>query len=346
MAKRFKQVDEDSRAPRPEDGAPRPAAHARHAAPHPDAAPRPRPRSASGQATPRAATGRPAAGAPTPRRGSRFADAARATSDAHRFPKLGGTSTSLVPGQVPVTSSGAHAGSPYAADDAPRPIGVDPATTGSFRTIRASQGAVVSTRETASRAAGAAREALGSSDVMRADARRRRSEKPAPSKAPKGVVAGIVVACVVIIVLGVTLARALIEPTSGPDEAATTVAQTSVSSGDGVSVSGATYTTRQAGSGWELVRGSGDGGTTVAQLSGTPVAICLHEGTLFVPENLSDGTWDIICYVVADGSTATQLLGDDGQPVVGSGELSSAEVDGDAIVLTDASGAQTRASLV
>lgn len=45
-----------------------------------------------------------------------------------------------------------------------------------------------------------------------------------------------------------------------------------------------------------------------------PVALCLHEGTLFVPENLSDGTWDVICYVVADGSTPAQLLNGDGQP--------------------------------
>ncbi len=323
MMARFKQPADGQRQ-NPGTQPRRPAAHARHAAP----ARRPQ------------AHGEPASRAEASPRGSRFADASRATASSHRFPKLGNTSTRLADGQVPAPVS---TSSP---DDAPRPIGVDPSVTGSFHTIRDGQGAVVATRETASAAADAAREAMGSSKTVRASARRRRAAKPAPAKAPKGVLVGMVVAVVVVIALATFAVRSLVEPAASGDDAATAAAQTSVEASGGVSVAGSSYSTRQGDAGWELVKGEGDDAAVVAQLSGTPVALCLHEGTLFVPENLSDGTWDVICYVVADGSTPTQLLNNDGQPVVGSGELSRAELDGNELVVTDTSGVQTRISLL
>lgn len=326
MMARFKQPA-DGQQQNPGAAPRRPAAHARHAAP----AARPR------AAAPRAGQ-RPA----EQPRASRFADASRATAASHSFPSLGNTSTSIDPGRVPAISSDDAS---YSADDAPRPIGVDPSVTGSFHTIRDGQGAVVTTRETASAAADAAREALGSSRVVREGVRRRREKAPTPSKAPRGVIVGIVVAVIVIVVVVALLARSIVEPATAEDPSATTAAQTSVAADGGISVAGSSFSTRQGDAGWELVKGEGDGATVVAQLSGTPVALCLHEGTLFVPENLSDGTWDVICYVVADGSTPSQLLNDDGQPVVGAGELSAAEVDGSELVVTDTSGAQTRVAL-
>ena len=249
MMARFKQPADGQRQ-NPGTQPRRPAAHARHAAP-------------GGRSR---VLREPAPRVEAPTRGSRFADASRATAASHSFPALGNTSMRLVAGQVPTSVS---TSSP---DDAPRPINVDPAVTGSFSTIRDGQGAVVTSQ------AAAAQTSVGAND-------------------------------------------------------------------DGISVAGSSYSTRQGDSGWELVKGEGDDATVVAQLSGSPVALCLHEGTLFVPENLSDGTWDVICYVVADGSTPAQLLNGDGQPVVGSGELSAAELDGDSLVVTDASGAQTRLAL-
>lgn len=323
MMARFKQPADGQRQ-NPGTQPRRPAAHARHAAP-----------SGSSQVL-----REPAPRVETPTRGSRFADASRATAASHSFPALGNTSTRLVAGQVPRSVS---TSSP---DDAPRPINVDPAVTGSFSTIRDGQGAVVTTRETASAAAGAAREAMGSSEAVRAGARRRKAARPAPTRAPRGVIAGIIVAVIVVIGLATCAVRSIVDPTPSGDEAQAAAAQTSVGANDGgISIAGSSYSTRQGDSGWELVKGEGDDATVVAQLSGSPVALCLHEGALFVPENLSDGTWDVICYVVADGSTPAQLLNGDGQPVVGSGELSAAELDGDSLVVTDASGAQTRLAL-
>lgn len=154
---------------------------------------------------------------------------------------------------------------------------------------------------------------MGSSEAVRAGVRRRKAARPAPTRAPRGVIAGIIVAVIVVIGLATCAVRSIVDPAPSGDEAQAAAAQTSVGANDGgISIAGSSYSTRQGDSGWELVKGEGDDATVVAQLSGSPVALCLHEGTLFVPENLSDGTWDVICYVVADGSTPAQLLNGDG----------------------------------
>ena len=265
-----------------------------------------------------------------PRRAQRFADASRATASAHKFPHLGGThDIRLASGEVPVTSSVGDGAGSFATDDAPRPIGVDPSETGSFSTIDARAAVLRSFR----------RSDADGSGVM--------SKAPAPS-CP--MVIGIGVAALVVIILFVALIGSIISPsnTVGTDAAATT--SENVSTGQGVSLGGYTYSVSQGSDGvWSLMRQSGDNtdGSAVAivSLSGTPVSVALHQDTLLVAENLSDGTWDVISYVAADGSTASQLLGSDGNPVTGQGELASSEVDGSNLVLTDTAGAKTTVPL-
>lgn len=278
-----------------------------------------------------------------PRRAQRFADASRATASAHKFPHLGGThDIRLASGEVPVTSSVGDGAGSFATDDAPRPIGVDPSETGSFSTIDA-------------RAAKAARKAMPVSERKRVRSFRRSdadgsgvvSQASAPSHP---MVIGIGVAALVVIILFVALIGSIISPsnTVGADAAATT--SENVSTDQGVSLGGYTYSVSQGSDGvWSLMRQSGDNtdGSAVAivSLSGTPVSVALHQDTLLVAENLSDGTWDVISYVAADGSTASQLLGSDGNPVTGQGELASSEVDGSNLVLTDTAGAKTTVPL-
>ena len=264
-------------------------------------------------------------------RGSRFADATRATASSHQFAHLGGTTDlGVAAGQVPVTASDDGAGS-YSGDDAPRPIDVDPAATGSFNTIRRGQGAVISTRETAGRAAAAARRSLPK------EARRGQGTRQRSAKAPLPVLVGIGVAALVVVVLLVMLVTSLLGGSSKQASGAATTApaETVVSAQEGIQLGSYTYSTSQGDQGWELVRSSSSGETAVvAALSGTPASVCLYQGTLYIPENLPDGTWDIICYLPADGSTASQLLGDDGQPVVGSGTVTSAVVQGGSLALS------------
>ena len=237
---------------------------------------------------------------------------------------------------APTTSTAGATGA-YVAEGSPRPIGVDPATTGSFRTI-SQGGAVATTRQNASAAAQAGRASVAR--TVRAGQGIRK--KPEPAKAPRGVIIGIVVAVVIIVILAFLLLSALVTPSTTTDEAATSVAaQTVVAAEDSVEIGGYTYTLRQGESGWELVRVTSDGDSTLAALSGTPVNVCLYQGTLFIPENLADGTWDVICYVLADGSAATQLLGSDGNALTGSGTIDSASVDGSSLVLTGDGVSQT-----
>lgn len=326
---------------RPAAGTPRPAAGSSLSASHPAARPAARPSADSTSA---------------PRRAQRFADASRATASAHKFPHLGGThDIRLASGEVPVTSSVGDGAGSFATDDAPRPIGVDPSETGSFSTIDARAGAVISDRKTAARAAKAARKAMPVSERKRVRSFRRSdadgsgvvSQASAPSHP---MVIGIGVAALMVIILFVALIGSIISPsnTAGTDAAATT--SENVSTGQGVSLGGYTYSVSQGSDGvWSLIRQSGDNsdGSAVAifSLSGTPVSVALHQDTLLVAENLSDGTWDVISYVAADGSTASQLLDSDGNPVTGQGELASSEADGSNLVLTDTAGAKTTVPL-
>lgn len=312
----------------------------------------------------------------SPRTDARFASASRATGAHHRFSRLGGKK-SLRPdaGQVPVTTTSLDdgVGATFANDDAPRPIGVDPAATGAFHTITSGQGAVLSTRETAARAAEAAREALpGSEGVRMAAHHRPRSGSARPGsqaglaglnggtrmraqrREPAGVgriallVAGIVAAIVVVLLL-VAACSLLSGGDSAPDAPAATTSgsfQGAVGTDQTVQLSGITYGLRQGSDGaYTLARISGSDETAMFSLSGTPVALVVWNGTFFIPENLGDGTWDVVSFMAADGAVASQLVGDDGQPVTGQGSLASVTVDNGSLTLVDSNGSSTSVPL-
>lgn len=331
-AKRFKQVDQTG-----VNGAPTapghmvspvcsgaPAAHGRQAV-------------AEGAAT-RAASGAVA-------RGSRFADAAGA-SVTHRFPKLGGSDLyAPAAGQVPVAHAVSDvAGSAYATDDAPRPIGAEAALTGSFKTIGAAQGAVLPTRETASQAAEAARGVLPSSADLRASTRHRTAPRGG-SGASLGLVVGVVLAAVAALALVVVLVGVVAGVGSSPATggAQSQAAQSGeVAPGEGIAFGDYTYAVAQPqeGGAWALTRSSASETVVISELAGTPVSLLLSDGVFFVVENLPDGTWDIITYMAADGAVASQLLDASGNPLVGQGEIQSASLEDGVLALVDGTGAR------
>lgn len=265
---------------------------------------------------------------------SKFAEASRATASSHHFSKLGAhQKIDLKQGQVPATSKVADdaVGPTYDTDDAPRPINVDPAQTGAFHTITPGQGAVLSTRETAARAADAARESLPSD----------KKKRTTPSTPPtRSLVAVIVVAVLVILLLAVGLYGCLSSATPQDDPQAASVAntvapETSVAPSQRVTVSGYTYGfTKQSDGKTALARMSQAESNAVCTLSGTPIALVSWHETIYVPENLPDGSWDIVSYMAVDGAMPSQLLKGDGQPYGGSATLSSASLEGDTITLT------------
>ncbi len=82
---------------------------------------------------------------------------------------------------------------------------------------------------------------------------------------------------------------------------------------------------------------------TLFVLPGTPTTMLFFNGTLLVPENLSDG-WDVMAYVL-DGEAQPGPIVEDGEPVHGEGEIVEAYLDGAELVVTDSTGATVRLAL-
>ena len=88
---------------------------------------------------------------------------------------------------------------------------------------------------------------------------------------------------------------------------------------------------------------SGATPSTLGELQGTPVALVLYDGTMLIPENLDDGTWDVAAYTI--GLNWSKLMGQDGNPQGGKGVVTDAALDGSMLRLT-VDGARVDVSLV
>ena len=230
-------------------------------------------------------------------------------------------------------------------------------------TIGAGQGARVTTRKNAAEAAGHARR----------NAERRYAERHPEARAPQGgprrsalnivllVVAAVLVLAVVF-VLG-TLVNSWLFPAAQDEPAAQEqtlrpteselqarqeqqehdAGQEQVGTDGTVSYGGETYGLARAEDGtWGLVNSVGD---VILQVGGTPVALVRTEDTLLIPENRDEG-WDVVSYVIGGHlSGVTYVVGPDGEPVSGSGEIASVELDGTTLRVTDAAGSVTDVAL-
>lgn len=229
-------------------------------------------------------------------------------------------------------------------DGAPRPIGVDPSETGAFSTLASGQGAVLHDRGSASEAASAARENFRRGG----SARLRKGKRPqvashqggARVSRPVAIGLGVAAACVVVVLAVVVIGALHTVPTSLGGDAAQTptrVEQTQDDQGQGIEYAGYTYSVRQDddGAGYSFVRTQGADGEpqVLFQLQGTPVTVVLYNGGFLIPENLGD-SWNVISWVMGDGSVASVLAHDDGTPVEGSGTVSSAKLDGSNLLLS------------
>ncbi|MEY8437377.1 hypothetical protein AAK967_06500 [Atopobiaceae bacterium 24-176] len=243
------------------------------------------------------------------------------------------------------------ASAPVAADDvavhdaAPRPIGVDPSETGAFSTLASGEGAVIHDRGSASEAASAARKNFrrGGSARMRQGKRPQvASRQGGGARVSRPVVIGLGVAaiCVVVVLAVVVIGALNTVPTSlegGSGDASVRVEQTQDDQGQGIEYGGFIYSVRQNadGAGYSFVRTQSTGGEPQAlfQLQGTPVTVVLYNGAFLIPQNLGD-SWNVISWVMGDGSVDAVLTREDGTPVEGGGTVSSAKLDGSNLVLS------------
>ena len=93
---------------------------------------------------------------------------------------------------------------------------------------------------------------------------------------------------------------------------------------------------------WGVVNAVGD---VIISLEGTPYGLLRTADTLLIPEN-RDGGWDVVSYVIGGHlSGVTYVVGPDGNPVGGSGDVTSAELDGTTLRVTDSTGSTTDVAL-
>jgi hypothetical protein len=197
----------------------------------------------------------------------------------------------------------------------PQPI--DVSKTGPFERIGSDEGAVFDKEGT---------ETLSSRQRVKLD--------------PK-VVAILVVGAAAVIALGFFLFVKLTAKPAEPQQEEV-VEQTQGSVAEPISYRGNTYALSQADDGsYSLVAVDDRSGsqTELGKLSGTPVAFVLYDGAFVVPENLSDGTWDVAAYTIGSGWSV--IVDQDGNECRGSGTISSASLSGSSLELATDSGTTT-----
>ena len=190
---------------------------------------------------------------------------------------------------------------PLTSSEAPRPIDVDPAVTGSFSTIKSSEGALITDRTTAGDAA-----------------ERVRAHR-------MGVFA--------LAAFGLLWHFLMQAPATAITDR---VEETAVAPGQPITYDGYNYmATQQENGQWAFVRTSFTSADPLVRFlfDGTPVEVVLYNGMFLIPQNL-DGRWDVVAWVMGDGSEPTKLMGEDGQPMGGEGSVESATLDGETLELS------------
>lgn len=210
--------------------------------------------------------------------------------------------------------------------NAPKPIDTGSIDRGAFETLSHNDGAMRARREPRRSSNGR------SSSAARHDAGSRPSSGQVVRLSRRTLIGLCVAACLVIALCVTLFVRVLSAPVPGSEEltneAALAGEQTEAANAE------ITYELRENNGSYSLVelRPEGDGqGVVVGNLPGQPVDLIMYEGTALVPENLSDGTWEVSAYTI-DGSW-TPIAKQDGTAVGGKGVISEASLDGAALRL-------------
>ncbi len=198
---------------------------------------------------------------------------------------------------------------------APRPVDDRLVKKGNLQQLERGQGAVQASRETAnSQRAQAAPQALSGRTI-----------------AIVAAIGAVVIALVVFLMIRILSGPV---PNSGNNNASSEVEQTTVGANESFHYRGSTYYLVETGKGYALAESrdeSADKVTTLGDLNGTPVNLVLYDGAVIIPENLSNGTWDVVAYTI--GSGWSQILGQDGNAYGGTGTISEANLNGSTLHL-------------
>lgn len=234
--------------------------------------------------------------------------------------------------------------------DAPRPIGVDPRETGSFRRIDATEGARVTTRANASRTASFRAQNTRPTEAVRMSSagRPKVEHRDVEVQSNKRVFIALTIGALVVIgIVGTLLFRALVSVEEAGEKPVVEQMQTNVD--EGIEYRGTVYSLVEQDNGKFALTSLSEGSETpavVCELKGIPVALVLYNTVFVIPENLPDGTWDLIAHPLGGGSMTQQVTDGEGKPIVREGEIVKASLSGDSILVITAAGEEFTVSLV
>ena len=253
-----------------------------------------------------------------------------------------------------VSRMGAHS-IPEDVDDSTAPR-QSAAPVDSLQTLSAGQCARVTTRDNAAEAADIARDRAERRSRNRRLSGRNRPEygtkpqrKPANLKSVLLVIAGVVGLFVILaIVAFVTFLGAQDNPQPQEPAASVEEPQQVQTTADGsVTYQGVSYSLEATGDGTYAVVASDSKGNKTQEftVNGTPVSLILYNSVIVVPENKSDGTWDVVAYTIGGDSEPVAVADSSGNAVTGTGTISTATLDGSVVHVTDSTGATTDVAL-
>ena len=257
---------------------------------------------------------------------------------------------SAAPAQVPSVAEGDQE---LEMGSAPTPVGVNPTETGSFARISAGEGARVTTRANVSDTSSFRAQGTRPIEAVRMSTAGRphveRHEQEVESNGRVFLMLGLG-ALLVLMLVGWLLARALVSVDNGGAEEK--VEQKQVAPEESIEYYGVTYALGQNNDGTYVLTStptdeeSEEGTTTVCQFKGKPVSLILYNSAFVIPENLPDGTWDLITHPLGGGSVTRQIPDQDGNPLIGPGEIYEAMLINDSIQISTMTGETYTVSLV
>ena len=233
--------------------------------------------------------------------------------------------------------------------DAPRPIDVNPAETGSFRRIEANEGARITTRANASDSAQmrALNPESTRSRRLSSAGRPKVEHHDVEVQSNKRVFIALAIAALVVMgIVGTLVIRALTSVEQASEKPV--IEQMQTGAGESIEYRGTTYSLEENGGKYALMSKAegADKQSKVCDLGGKPVALVLYNTAFIIPENLPNGTWDIIAHPLGGGSMTQPVTDGDGNPIVNQGEIESASLNGDKVVVKTTDGKEYTVSLV
>ena len=247
-----------------------------------------------------------------------------------------------------VSRVGAHA-IPEDVDDSTAPRRCA-APVDSLQTLSAGQGARVTTRENAAEAADIARDRAAQRSRNRPEYGSKPERKPANLKSVLLVIAGVVGLFVILAIVAVVTFLGAQDNTQSAEPAATTAEerqQVQTTADGSVTYQGVSYAIEATGDGTYAVVATDPQGNKTQEftVSGTPVTLILYNSVIVVPENKSDGTWDVVAYTIGGDSEPVSVVDSSGNAITGTGTIASATLDGSVVHVTDSAGAATDVAL-